>query len=708
MHQRRYISQVIRRQIAFIAGKECSECGRAIDGEALMGHLDHIVPFSAGGESVVFNLQQLCQECNLRKGARLTEPGQQLLLLQDRRCAELAAYFQNTPVNIIGNERLRQPQSEAYLAIRDYFSEEPSLPAIVEVPTGCGKTGIVCIAPFGVSKGRILVVTPNLTIKRTIEKTLSPLDKNNLPNRDNFYLKCHIFPNPNDLPKFVVLKQGQANCEDCLRADIVVVNIQQMQGWLSLFPSDFFDMVIVDEAHHVPAESWRKVNQAFSNAKKLYLTATPFRSDNKPIVAEMIYRYSLAEAISKSYVKNVMKVDARPSLMTFTVLGERREFTYDEIMEMREELWFSKGVALSEVCNQTIVDQSIGILVEKRKSGIAHQIIAAACSKDHAIQLVALYQSRAIRATYVISEEMSLEERERRMQDFESGRYDCIVHVGILGEGYDNANISIAAVFRPYRSLSPYAQFVGRTLRRLAGGSPDDNIAHVVAHGGLNLDRLWEYFKSETREAAILSYIDEIDHEVERERPRPERDRESFAQVTGEVIERFDVDTFLPVPGLDTRYIAEAIQQVDAILTALKEQGIRIPTQTVREQLTALNRPMGVTPLPSPVNRPDLERKQYRLWLQKEIQRAAGLVMFRLELPTDASLVTVIGNGDERNNYEVVVSAMHRAVNRMMGKGESNSRRNDWALNELKEARKLVPQTRDVVLDEIRQKLNNA
>jgi len=130
-------------------------------------------------------------------------------------------------------------------------------------------------------------------------------------------------------------------------------------------------------------------------------------------------------------------------------------------MAVREELWFSKGVALSEVCNQTIVDQSIGILMGKRKSGIAHQIIASACSKDHAMQIVALYQSRGIRATYVISETMSLEERERRIADFEAGQYDCMVHAGILGEGYDNPQISIAAVFRPYRSLAPYAQFVG-------------------------------------------------------------------------------------------------------------------------------------------------------------------------------------------------------------------------------------------------------
>jgi hypothetical protein len=87
-----------------------------------------------------------------------------------------------------------------------------------------------------------------------------------------------------------------------------------------------------------------------------------------------------------------------------------------------------------------------------------------------------------------------------------------------------------------------------------------------------------------------------------------------MTHVTDEIIERFEIDTFLPVPGLDTHRVEEAVQQLDAILTTLKEQGVRVPEQTFREQLSVLNRPMGTQPLPAPMNRPDLERKQYRLW----------------------------------------------------------------------------------------------
>lgn len=177
-----YISESVRRQVLFFDAKQCQCCGRAIDGKVLMRHLDHLVAAASGGEEVVFNLRQLCHECNLAKGARLTEPAQRLLVLQQQRQAELIAYFQNVPAKIIGNPRLREPQIEAYLAIRDFYNQRPSLPAIVEIPTGCGKTGIICIAPFGVARGRVLIVAPNLTIKTTIEKALSITN--------NFYLNA--------------------------------------------------------------------------------------------------------------------------------------------------------------------------------------------------------------------------------------------------------------------------------------------------------------------------------------------------------------------------------------------------------------------------------------------------------------------------------------------------------------------------------------
>lgn len=761
--QQSYIPDTIHWKIELFAGKACRDCGKAIDGGRLREYLDKILrQISAQGlrikrAALQFELQQLCHECHSRwrddRDAG-TQDGY-LAALAQRRRAELRDYFGNSRAHIIGNPQLREPQINAYRALQEYFSRNEirthpvplhrpdapraPLPAIVEIPTGCGKTGIICTAPFGISQGRVLIITPNLVIKRSVIKSLAPLDADNAISPDNFYLKCGIFATPHDLPRFVVLERGQVNREDLLRADVVVTNIQQIQGWLSSnnpqFAPDFFDMIIVDEAHHEPANSWQRVNEAFPAAKKIYLTATPFRADSKFITGTTVYRYRLAQAIANSYVKNIVKVDAIASKMTFTLHGEVREFACEEILAMREELWFSKGVALSEVCNRTIINRSIFIWKRKLQSGVPHQIIGSACSIRHAEQLVDLYNELGVRTTHVASEGMTLEERAVRIADYEKGVYDCIIHVGILGEGYDNPNISIATIFRPYRSLSPYAQFVGRAMRWIRSGvTVEDNLAHVVSHVGLNLNFLWEYFKHESREAAVLSYLDQLFFNdsggMGFEDGIAEMDMEFAPELTTEVtdeeIEGYDVDSFLPVEGFDLSYLGPTTRRVDVFVATMNGQGFRNygqahdkarKSRALQERTRggqgsgsqpappkSINRLLEQT-LPLPFNRPDTERKQYRLWLNKDAQRAAGSILFALNIATDNSLVKLIGDGDETNNYQAVVSRLHREINALMGKDASQSKRNDWTLDELMEARNLIATARATITHEIRRQI---
>lgn len=704
MANRKPIPEAVRRQVLFFSGKACQECGQFIDGQELLRHLDHLIPHAAGGESVVFNLRPLCHRCNLSKSAKLTPTALRRLQLKQQRQRDLIHYFQNAPTAIALNDRLREPQSEAYLAIRDYFSQLQTMPALVEIPTGCGKTGIICIAPFKVARGRVLIIAPNLTIKEGITEALSW----NSPKC--FYRKCGIFTKPSELPKFVVLKTGEVNEEDCLKADIIIANVQQIQGWLHLFDTDFFDLILFDEAHHTPASTWQAVRDKFYRAKVIYFTATPFRSDGKAIVSELIYSYTLASAMSNGYVKKVVKVDAVPSQMTFTVEGEEREFDYAEIMEMREELWFSRGVAMSEASNLTIIDKSLDILAEKQKGGIHHQIIAAAMSVRHARHIVTLYESRKVRATFVASE-LPFEERQQRLAAFEAGKYDAIAHVGILGEGYDCPPISIAAIFRPFRSLSPYAQFIGRSLRLISGADARDNTAHVVAHVGLNLDELWDYFKHEVRQAEVLTELQDVDREVEgrTRKPRKRSQEEEVACVKAEEVERFDVDTFVPMQvDAATLRKVQKMQQAIAQLENLKAEGMPVEQslRDLNEQLLSLQHPVETRDVQPMRNRPDLERSQYRKVLNAEIRRTAGFIVASLGIPRDDSLVAAFGKGEEKNNYEAVIRTVNRAVNQMMGKQGSQSERNEWTIEEFKSARILLKDVRDRVLNELRQKIS--
>ena len=76
-------------------------------------------------------------------------------------------------------------------------------------------------------------------------------------------------------------------------------------------------------------------------------------------------------------------------------------------------------------------------------------------------------------------------------------RLDCIVQVQMLGEGFDHPRLSIAAIFRPYRSLSAYIQFIGRIMRVNFEGDTQnvDNEGFIVSHVGLNNDARWNDFR---------------------------------------------------------------------------------------------------------------------------------------------------------------------------------------------------------------------
>ena len=155
---------------------------------------------------------------------------------------------------------------------------------------------------------------------------------------------------------------------------------------------------------------------------------------------------------------------------------------------LREEQWFRRGVALSPECNRHIVEASIQRCNAMRaENGIQHQIIAAACSIDHARQIRALYEQCGYRAAEIHSD-MDADERDAVLERLRLGQLDCIIQVQMLGEGFDHPRLSVAAIFRPFRSLAPYIQFVGRVMRVIIQDAPDnpDNRGYIVSHVGLN------------------------------------------------------------------------------------------------------------------------------------------------------------------------------------------------------------------------------
>ena len=701
-----HVPVAARRWGRFFGARACDECGVVLD--ETTAEDDHIAPRAQGGEDAGLNLRPLCADCNRGRGARETERSRRWLALKQRRAAEVRRYFQDARAYIVGNDALRAPQRGGYIELWEHFQERPDEPALVELPTGCGKTTLIAIAPYGIAEGRVLIVVPNLTIKETVRRAIAA------ESPDNVYVQRGILDNLRDLPRYAVIGDGDTP-EDVILADIVLANVQQMPAWLPLFERDTFDMVLVDEGHHVPADTWQQILAKFPKAKRVYFTATPYRADGRQIFGREVYRYPLAEAIAQGYVKNVVALDAVPEKLTFTLDGVPQALTLEQVLQLREQDWFSKSIALSEACNRSIVEKCVSALVEQCKTGTRHQIIAAACSIRHAEQVARLFEAAGVR-TAIVHSKLAWEEREKRLEAFHNGRVTCVVQVGLLGEGYDHPNISIAAVFRPYRSLAAYAQFIGRAMRAIPRAKPGDNVAYVITHKGLNLDRWWQDYKEQRREAAVLQALadeEDLDEPGEQERVTaageddepgaPSVSLEARTKVLDEVISHYDVDSLL---SIDAGVRAQAGRRVEPYevevlrrqIDDLRARGLPIPDldEMLQTQQAKYASPGGYH-----LNRTQVERRGLLLELRDRFRRSAAGVLSELKLDYKGrDLVPLVGKGDERSNYEVVIRLMQRTLNVHLDL-PNHEGRTMWGRDDLRAALRLVGDVRAATLQTI-------
>ena len=404
-------------------------------------------------------------------------------------------FFLNLDFNIDGNENLRDPQRDGYLRTYEFFRSGRNK-AILQIPVGCGKTGLASLLPLGLAEGRVIVIAPNLTIKNGLYEAMD------ITNRQKcFWRKAGVLSQDQMISGPLACTLDSGNISVATKSHIVITNVHQLatnvDKWLTQFPNDFFDMIIVDEAHHSAAASWQKVIEQFPRAKVVLLTATPFRSDRQELDGELVFRYPFRNATLKGYIKRLKASYVAPSTIELGFSDQRgRTYTLNEVLKLKQEQWFSRGVALARLCNQHIVDSSLEKLEELRQSGTQHQLIAVACSINHAREIRSLYQERGFSAE-VIHSKQSDDEQATILAALRNGTLDCIIQVQMLGEGFDHPKLSVAAIFRPFRTLGPYIQFVGRIMRVVVQNNPThpDNAGHIVTHLGMNLDERLKEFK---------------------------------------------------------------------------------------------------------------------------------------------------------------------------------------------------------------------
>jgi DNA repair protein RadD len=337
-------------------------------------------------------------------------------------------------------------------------------------------------------------------------------------------------------------------------------------------------------------------------------------------------------------------------------------------LKLKEELWFSRGVALSPECNKHIVDNSLQKLEELRQTGTQHQLIAVACSINHGKDIRSLYQARSYKAD-IIHSNQEAGEQEAILQNLKNGTLDCVIQVQMLGEGFDHPKLSVAAIFRPFRSLAPYIQFVGRIMRVIVQNNPahPDNVGHIVTHLGMNLDqRLKEFKQFENDDQAFWEKV--IGGE-EPELPTSVRDgsarlmpEDRNVVVSSEVVEALWEEDF---NSLEDSHIIEEVRSKLEALGLDPNQAAEIvrksrPGGIVRKKAAE---PFAVQP------QQQWEETKKRLYEKvsyhaKILLNNAGLQMPGTELAYKYTKLGVSG----QNNFSCAVIMINREVKKILGK----------------------------------------
>lgn len=397
---------------------------------------------------------------------------------------------------LVQEKNLRKCQRLGYQALRNHFSQSNSERIVlIQLPTGTGKSVLLGVAPFGLATGKTLIVTPNLKLVRQIKEDLDLQEINNKYEALELFSRADLSKLKSEL--YLLVLDNTANSGDVVDNQILVANFQQLYDldkWF-LDSKDVIDLVIIDEAHHQAADTYQNLINYFPKAKVVGLTGTPFRTDGKQLEGKRIYKYSYEDAINDGVIRNFSHHDVMPHEVRLDFQDStKKHYSLDQILDLSEETWFQKKVSLSEDCCDSIAAKAFEKLQQLRKDfpNEQHQIIASAMTIRHAREQVKnAFQKLGLKVGLVSSAAEEQKTNEQVFDQLKANKLDVIINVGMLGEGFDHKNLGVAAIFRPYKSLNPYIQFIGRVIRK--NGATQR--AYLVSHAGLNQVSRFKEFK---------------------------------------------------------------------------------------------------------------------------------------------------------------------------------------------------------------------
>lgn len=298
---------------------------------------------------------------------------------------------------------------------------------------------------------------------------------------------------------------------------IQLASVQTLSRRLDNWTDKEFDFIIVDEAHHIKADSYQKIIKAFPHAKLLGVTATPVRLNGHGFTdtfEELIVSPSVKQFIEDGYLSQYEYYSVARSSFIQKEIDGIKKFSQGDYAESE----------LERVCdNDRIRAQVVKTYLDfaKEKKGIVYTI-----NKEHNKNLCKEFNDNGILAV-AIDSDTPKELREKYIQQFRRGDFKIICNVNLFTEGFDCPDIEFIQLARPTKSLALYLQQVGRGLRISENKEKTlflDNVGLYNRFGFPSSKRMWKhhfegkYDGNKTEEEVEGKKEVNLDNTIKRER----------------------------------------------------------------------------------------------------------------------------------------------------------------------------------------------
>lgn len=259
---------------------------------------------------------------------------------------------------------------------------------------------------------------------------------------------------------------------------IVVGSVQSMmrEKRLNQFPNNYFNTIIIDEAHHCISESYQKVLRHFPNAEVLGVTATPDRGDMQnlgTVFESLAYEYTLPRAIKEGYLSPIKAVTIPLKIDMSAVGVQAGDFKSGDIATALDPYLESIAEEMEKYCS----DKKTVVFLPLVKTSQKFRDIL---------------NNHGFRAAEVNGDS---KDRAEILEAFDKDQYNVLCNSMLLTEGWDCPSVDCIVVLRPTKVRSLYCQMVGRGTRL----SPETNKDHLLL-----LDFLWHTERHELCHPASL------------------------------------------------------------------------------------------------------------------------------------------------------------------------------------------------------------